>query len=76
MILKSNCAEFKMGDTHYLLSYNTVVAKIGLDLDTSVDPKWEYSPTTVKHVVAFIGRDAKTIRKQINQGIIKVENLN
>lgn len=63
----------------YLVSYETVVAgwetwETGEGI--VLDPKWEYSRTTMKHVNWFLGCNAQEIRKKIKSGAYKVKNLN
>lgn len=59
----------------YLTSYRTVVAKIN-GVYITLDPMWEYSRTTVKHVNRFLGTNAMETRKHIKSGMFTVENLN
>jgi len=57
-------------------SYNTIIAikendKIILDCN-----KWDYSRTTAKHRNKFTGLTTKETQKQIDNGTIKLQNLN
>lgn len=60
----------------YLVSYETVVAGWEKGEGIVLDPKWEYSRTTMKHVNSFLGCNTKEIRAKIKSGAYKVKNLN
>ena len=60
----------------YLVSYETVVAGWEEGEGIVLDPKWEYSRTTMKHVNLFLGCNAQEIRAKIKSGAYKVKNLN
>ena len=60
-----NSTIFTNGPSEYLVSYGVVVCKRfpGVVLD----PRWEYSNTTKRHVASFLNLSAVEIRQKINE---------
>ena len=60
-------------------SYNTIIASIDSKTNAvTLDPKWCYSATTLKHLKTFLGTDASKAQmiKDIESGVYKIKNLN
>jgi hypothetical protein len=59
-------------DGHYLVSYGKVVAAKGVD-GVYLSRHWDYSRTTSKFVVRFLGcENSKEVREHIKSGRYKV----
>lgn len=65
-------------DGKFFKSYDSNIAFIGKDGSVILDEKyWNYSNTTTKYLSQFLGGEKKaSIRKNIDAGIYKLENLN
>jgi len=77
----SNCRTIDDGSSLFLQSYATVVAKISDYGKLTLDPAWEISTTTVRHVTRFLCTHYEEltpgdVRYRIAKGIIKVKPLN
>lgn len=76
-ILENNANYVVIEDGHriYLFSYTIHVATFDAG-EVTLDPKWEYSKTTMKHVKQFFGHDAQETRRRIESSEYIVKNLN
>jgi len=67
-------------DGVYFESYDTAIAKRGVDDTITLDPKyWNYSKTTLEYLKRFLDIEdvsASEIRKRIKNGMYKTANLN
>lgn len=66
---------FENNGKEYLVSYSTLVALKNENGEILLDPMWEYSRTTAKHVGKFLNSSASEIRKNIKCGGYKVEKI-
>jgi hypothetical protein len=60
----------------FFQSYQTVIARFDNGRDLTLDPEWDYSNTTRKYLYQFTGLNRKEILAGIDNGSIKVEDLN
>lgn len=58
-------------------SYETTIAKFGVDGTVTLDENaLDYSRTTSKYLYMFLNRDRKEIKKRIENGTYRIENMN
>ena len=61
----------------FFQSYNSVIVKINKRDEIILDEKyWDYSRTTSKYRNDFLSMTTKEIKQQIEDGRIRLENLN
>jgi hypothetical protein len=72
----ANQFKFFTDDGVYFQSYDTVIAFKSKGIVTLDALNWDYSRTTLKYLAVFLGQDTATTRRQIKEGIIKLDNLN
>lgn len=75
-IIGANQVVIHAEEGDYLQSYQTVVALRKGGSGIVLDPKWDCSRTTAKHVAQFLGINSAEIRRLIKIGEITVEGLN
>ena len=61
----------------FFQSYKSIIVKINKRDEISLDEKyWDYSRTTSKYRNDFLNMTTKEIKQQIEDGRIRLENLN
>ena len=75
-IVSNNCVEIVTAEGVYLQSYRTVVAKVSGGEEVTLDPNWDCSTTTTKHVTKFLNERPKEIRDKLMSGEYIISDLN
>lgn len=69
--ISNNHFEIETSTGVFFQSYKTIVAsRIGGMI--TVYPKYNYSPTTVRHLSKWLGINAKALHQMVDNGTIKV----
>lgn len=57
-------------------SYDTIIAFQDKNGQITLDPDWDYSPTTGKYRNIFLNENKQATEKKIKSGVYKIANLN
>ena len=74
--LAVNQVVVETNDSKVFSSYETTISEIKDDVVTLDKVYWNYSRTTTKYLGRFLGMNSKAIKKNVENGVFKLANLN
>jgi hypothetical protein len=75
-VIGSNNIVVTVDEVDFLISYNTVIAKVEGTKVTLDSKRWDCSVQTSKHRNLFLGETTKETSKKIKDGVYLLDNLN